>query len=322
MDDNTVLVLANPADPHLALLEHLPPDTSIAVGERTEAFERTAPEASVILNWSGTRELLEQVFRMAPRLRWVHSRSAGLEDLLFPALVESGITLTNARGVFSQSLGEFVIAAALFFAKDLRRMVRSQMAGVWDQFDIAMLSGGTMGIVGYGEIGRAAAARAKAMGMRVLALRRHPHRSAGDPLVDAVFPAEQRRELLAQSDYIVITAPLTTETRGLIGAGELAVMKPTAVLINVGRGPVVDEAALLEALASGRIRGAALDVFDQEPLPAGHPLYGLENVLLSPHCADHTPDWQEQTMRFFLENYRHFHNGEPLRNVVNKRLGY
>lgn len=322
MDDNTVLVLSEPTDPKLAMLEALPPETTVAVGNRAEAFERSAPEATVIFNWGGTRPLLEQVFRMAPRVRWVHSRSAGLEDMLFPALVESNVTLTNARGVFSHSLGEFVIGAALFFAKDFRRMVRSQMAGAWDQFDISMLSGRTMGIVGYGDIGRATATRAKALGMRVLALRRHPEQSAGDPSVEEVLPIRRRQELLARSDYVVITAPLTAETRGLIGAPELAAMKPTAVLINVGRGPVVDESALIQALETGRIRGAALDVFDQEPLPAGHPFYRLENVLLSPHCADHTPDWIDQAMRFFLENYTRFHKGEPLRNVVNKKLGY
>ncbi|HWB95765.1 MAG TPA: D-2-hydroxyacid dehydrogenase [Bryobacteraceae bacterium] len=304
------------------MLETLPPETAIAVGNRPDAFVRAAPEATVILNWGGTRPLLEQVFQMTPRLRWVHSRSAGLEDTIFPALAESDVTVTNARGIFSEALGEFVIGAIFFFAKDLRRMVRSQMAGIWDQFDTTTVSGQTVGIVGYGDIGRAAASRAKALGMRVLALRRHPEQSSGDSLIDEVMPTSRRKDLLARSDYVVITAPLTAETRGLIGADELAVMKPTGVLINVGRGPVVDEPALIQTLESGRIRGAALDVFEREPLPAGHPFYRLENVLLSPHCADHTPNWIDQAMLFFIENYQRFHKGEPLRNVVNKRLGY
>jgi phosphoglycerate dehydrogenase-like enzyme len=176
--------------------------------------------------------------------------------------------------------------------------------------------------VGYGEIGRAAAELAKAFGMRVAALRRRPELCAGDPAVDLVFPPAGIREMLAASDYVLAAAPLTAATRGLIGRAELGAMKPHAVLINVGRGPVVDEAALIEALRERRIRGAALDVFDEEPLPAGHPFFSLDNVLLSPHCADHTPGWQEAAVRFFVENFHRYVNGEPLRNVVDKRQGY
>jgi phosphoglycerate dehydrogenase-like enzyme len=176
--------------------------------------------------------------------------------------------------------------------------------------------------VGYGDIGCAVAARARDMGMRILALRRHPEKSAGDTLVDAAFGPAQLHELLAQSDFVVVAAPLTAETRGMIGARELAAMRPTAVIVNIGRGPVVDEAALVEALRAKRIAGAALDVFDTEPLPAGHPFYGLDNLLLSPHCADHTPDWLERAMRFFLDNFDRFRQGQPLLSVVDKRLGY
>jgi phosphoglycerate dehydrogenase-like enzyme len=136
------------------------------------------------------------------------------------------------------------------------------------------------------------------------------------------YKPEEQREMIALCDYIVVTAPLTEETRHMISEAEFAVMKTTAVVINVGRGPVIDEAALLRALTSQRIKGAGLDVFENEPLPAGHPFYKLENVLLSPHCADHTADWQDQAMLFFLEQYARFEKGEPLKNVVNKRLGY
>jgi phosphoglycerate dehydrogenase-like enzyme len=159
------------------------------------------------------------------------------------------------------------------------------------------------------------------MGMRVLATKRHVPTAAG-PLGEQFYKPEERREMMARCDYIVATAPLTEETRHMIGDAEFAAMKPTAVVINVGRGAVIDEAALLRALTSKRIKGAALDVFEHEPLPAGHPLYKLDNVLLSPHCADHTSDWQDQAMRFFLEQYSRFEKGAPLRNVVDKRLGY
>ena len=259
---------------------------------------------------------------MAPRVRWVHSRSAGLDGVLFPELAHSSAVLTNGRGVFSQSLGEFAIGAALFFAKDFRRMVLSQRAGLWDQFDIEEIAGRTLGIVGYGDIGRAIAWRAKAMGMKVAAVRRRPELATGDANVDEVFPPDRRLEMLARCDYVACAAPLTPETRGMVGRAEFAAMKPSAVLINVGRGPVVDEAALIEALQGRRIRGAALDVFEREPLPEGHPFYRLENVLLSPHCADHTADWLEQAMRFFLLNFERYRTGQPLVNIVDKSLGY
>ena len=322
MDNNTVLVLAHPADRELKLLAELPAETSIAVGNSPEAFAGTASEADAILNWSGTGELLRQVFSMCPRVRWVHARSAGLDSVLFPELVESPVPLTNGSGVFSPPLGEFALGAILYFAKDFRRMVRSQEAGVWDQFDMPEIAGQTVGIVGYGDIGRAVATRVRPMGMRVLAIKRHIGLYNADPLVDKLYRPDDRLEMIARCDYIVGCAPLTPETRGMIGEPEFGAMKREAVVINIGRGPVIDETAMVRALSAGRIKGAALDVFDTEPLPGGHPLYRLGNVLLSPHCADHTPDWLERGMRFFLEQFERFGKGEPLLNVVDKRLGY
>jgi phosphoglycerate dehydrogenase-like enzyme len=309
MDDSTILVLADPTDPLLGMLEALPDDVRIAAGNRLEAFAEAAPEADVILNWTGSRDLLQQVWRMAPRVRWVHSKSAGLDELLFPELADSAVPLTNARGVFSEILGEFAIAAVFYFAKGLRRMVRSQEAGIWDQFDTVEVAGQTMGVIGLGDIGKAAARRAEAMGLRVIGL----GRSDGP---------ERKRELLERSDYVVLSTPLTPQTRGMIGAAELRAMKPAAVLINVGRGPLVDEAALIAALRERRIGGAALDVFEQEPLPPGHPFYTLDNVLLSAHSADHTPDWQRRAMQLFLDNFERYRKGEALRNVVDKARGY
>jgi phosphoglycerate dehydrogenase-like enzyme len=323
MDNNTVLVLANPTDPQLAMLRDLPPETSLAVGNQAEAFERQAPDADVILNWGGSRQLLRDVFAISPKVRWVHSKAAGLDSMLFPELIESPVPLTNGRGVFSQSLGEFALAAVLYFAKDFRRMVRNQMAGRWEPFDVVEITGQTAGIVGYGDIGRAAATRLRAMGLHILAVRRQgPSIYNVDPLVDRIYSPDGRLEMIARCDYVVVAAPLTPDTRGMIGEAEFAAMKPNAVVINVGRGPVIDEAAMVRALTEGRIKGAGLDVFEKEPLPDGHPFYRLENVLLSPHCADHTADWQEQAMRFFLDQFERFRAGEPLRNVVNKKHGY
>jgi phosphoglycerate dehydrogenase-like enzyme len=315
--ENPVLVLASEEDRHFAMPHELPHTVCGDVAACTNA----AKDATVILLWSGTRELLREVFGMCRKVRWVHSRAAGLDNLLFPELIESPIPLTNGRGVFSASLGEFVLAAILYFAKDFRRMIRNQTKSVWEQFDVEEIAGQTVGILGYGDIGRAVATRVHAMGMRVLATKRNVPGSA-DPLVEQFYKPEERREMIALSDYIVVTAPLTEETRHMISDEEFAVMKPTAVVINVGRGPVIDEAALLRALSANRIKGAGLDVFDHEPLPVGHPLYSLENVLLSPHCADHTAVWQDDAMHFFLKQYDRFERSEPLENIVNKRLGY
>ena len=321
---HTVFVLtANLADKDLALLEQLPPGTNLVAGTSAEAFERLAEDTDVIFNWSAGGKLLREVFLMCPNVRWVHSRSAGLDSVLFPELIASPVPVTNGRGVFSQSLGEFALAAILFFAKDLRRMVRNQEAGRWEQFDITEIAGQTLGIVGYGDIGRAVATRARAMGMRVVAIKRHgPPLYNVDPLVSRIYKPEERLEMMRVADYVVCSAPLTPETHGMIGDREFAAMRPGAVVINIGRGPVIDEPAMVRALSEKRIRGAALDVFDQEPLPEGHPFYKLDNVLLSPHCADHTPDWTEQAMRFFLTQFERFDRGEVLQNVVKKELGY
>lgn len=296
---------------------------TIIVGDSAADFAKDGSDAEIILNWAGSRVLLRDVFLIARRLRWIHSRSAGLEQTLFPELIASEVTLTNGSGVFSPSLGEFVIAAILYFAKDLRRMVRNQMFGLWEQFDVAMVSGKTLGIVGYGNIGRAVAARARALGMNVLGLRRRiSEESRKDPLLDHLYDSAQRLQMLHLCDYIVVTIPLTEHTRGLIADPEFAVMKKDAVVINVGRGPTIDERGLIKALSANRIRGAALDVFDEEPLPPGHPFYSMENVLLSPHCADHTPDWLDNSMRFFLAQLERFRHGDSLLNIVDKKLGY
>ena len=322
MKDNPLLVLTAPDDRNIPFLAELRQMGTIVLGDSAHDFANAVADANIIFNWSASLAFLRDVYLMSPRLRWIHSRSAGLEQSLFPELIESEVILTNGSGVFSPSLGEFALGAILYFAKDFRRMIRNQMAGVWEQFDITMISGQTLGIVGYGSIGRAVAGRARALEMKILGLKRSAGHSKQDSQVDHLYEQEQLLEMLSRSDYVVVTLPLTPQTRGLIGEREFVVMKKSAVLINLGRGPTIDEQAMIKALSENRIRGAALDVFDQEPLPTGHPLYSMENVLLSPHCADHTPDWLDDAMRFFLSQLERFKRGENLLNVVDKRLGY
>ncbi len=295
----------------------------VVIGNSPDAFKSAAGSAEVIFNWSGSLSLIREVFLMSHAVRWVHSRSAGLERTLFAELIASNVTMTNGSGVFSPSLGEFALAAILYFAKDFRRMIRSQTAGLWEPFDVLPISGQTVGIVGYGDIGRAVATRVRAMGMKVLAVKRHVSTQKNpDLLADQIYGPDHLIEMLSHCDYIVVAAPLNAETLGLIGEAEFAAMKPGAVIINVGRGPVIEERAMIKALSERKIKGAALDVFAEEPLPKGHPFYQLENVLLSPHCADHTPDWLDNAMRFFIAQFERFRQDQPLLNVVNKKLGY
>ena len=317
-----LLVITPPNARHLSLLEKLPDSTTITVGRHPDAFVAAAPEADVILNGMGVGDTLKQIWSSAPKVQWVHSLSAGLESTLFPELIESPVPMTNARGVFKRSLGEFAVSAVLYFAKDLRRMIRNQEAAVWEQFDVEEVHGRTLGVVGYGEIGKAAAERAHALGMKIVALRRRPQLSSGDKIVDKFYSIEDRAEMMAVSDYVLAAAPLTEDTRNLIGEKELAAMKPTGVIINVGRGPVINEPALIRVLQERKIKGAGLDVFDTEPLPKDHPFWKLDNVLLSPHCADHTSTWLEEAMQLFVDNFIRFSKGEPLENVVDKRAGY
>jgi phosphoglycerate dehydrogenase-like enzyme len=199
-------------------------------------------------------------------------------------------------------------------------MLRNQAHARWEPFDVEEIAGRSMGIVGYGEIGKACAARAAALGMRVRALRRKP--AGDDPLVERWHSPAELPEMLAASDYVVVAAPLTPETRGMIGAAAIDAMKSSAVIVNVGRGPVIDEGALVSALSARKIRGAALDVFETEPLPPAHPFWSLDNVLLSPHCADHVEGWLESSVRFFVQNFERFSKGEPLLNLVDKKAGY
>ena len=289
------------APPSFPPLERLPRD--VLTGDIAEA------DAIVVAPRSASK-LLDLLID-AKRVRWIHTLAAGVDQLPFDLLRRMDVVVTNSRGLYADALAEFAIAAMLFFAKDLRRLVRNQDARKWEPFDNTRLEGQIAGIIGYGGIGHAVARRVEALGMHVIATRRQ--RELGDPTVD---------DVIAESDYVVLSAPLTPSTFHLLNAERIGAMKPGAVLINISRGPIVDETALLGALQSNRIRGAALDVFESEPLPPDHPLWRLENALISPHSADHTPDSHERAITFFLENLCRFERGEALENVVDKDERY
>jgi phosphoglycerate dehydrogenase-like enzyme len=321
------LLVISPTD-HYALrnLAALTTVSDMTISNDQAELERLAPEAEVILfcGLSGAAVDFRRLFRLATKLRWIHSTSAGVEKILFPELVASSVPVTNARGVYKRSLAEFAVLGILFHTKKVRRLIDSQRAHLWDDFLVSFANERLLGIVGYGEIGRECALLAKGLGLKIHALRRNPARSAHDPLLDVIFGPEELHRMLADVDVLLCSAPLTPETHHLISDAEFDCMKPGAIVINVGRGPVIDEAALVRALQSKRIAGASLDVFEQEPLPASSPLWDMENVLLSPHCTDRTtnPDWLDLSMRFFVENFHRYRAGEPLENVVDKTAGY
>ncbi|MGQ0562813.1 MAG: D-2-hydroxyacid dehydrogenase [Gemmatimonadota bacterium] len=253
-----------------------------------------------------------ELLRAAEKLRWVHTGAAGVGSLLYPELLESDVVLTNSAGIHAVPVAETVLAMALFFARGLDFAVRGQARGRWDQsaFEtsaspIVELGGRIMGIIGFGGIGREVAVRAEAFGMRILATR-----------------TTERDQILRTADVVVVTVPSTAATRGLIGARELALMKPAAVLINVARGNVIDEPALINALERGALRGAALDVFAQEPLPADSRLWTLPNVLILPHVSATSPRFWERQADLIVDNIGRYLRGEPLRNTVDKKRGY
>jgi phosphoglycerate dehydrogenase-like enzyme len=318
----TLLVLADPSASWLKLLEELGPDINVIVSNDVTKVRGSAAQADVIVNGTSNPPLLSAAIPPARRAKWIHSLWTGVDNVLCPEVLASPLPLTNGRGVFRRPLAEWTVGAMLYFAYNMRRMIRQQQAGVWEAFTIEEIQGKTLGIVGYGGIGSTAAELARPFGMRIIALRRRPELFQTDALVDESFAPAKLDQMMAASDYILLAAPLTEETRGMIGAAQIAAMKPTGVLINVGRGAVVDEPALVHALGNGKIRGAALDVFAIEPLPADHPFFKMENVLLSPHTADHVRDFIHLAVESFLENLRRFRANEPLLNLVDKLAGY
>jgi phosphoglycerate dehydrogenase-like enzyme len=308
----------------------------------TEKLAAEFPEVEVVClnNYEGAEEHLRNAeivftislrpeqFRLARQLRWIHAPTAAVHQLLFPELVNSDVILTNSTDVHGPVVAEHVIALIFALAKKIPQAVRFQHQAVWGQDAIwndgsrpREISGATLGLIGVGGIGREVARKAAALGMRVIAVREHPEKGKPEG-VSEVFSPAQLDDVLRQADYVVVAAPLIPATEGLINAARLAVMKPDAYLINVGRGPQVEEAALAEALCTRRIAGAALDVFNKEPLPAESPFWRLENLLITPHTAGLTEKLWHRHYELFSENLRRYTGHQPLRFVVNKQRGY
>ncbi len=262
------------------------------------------------------------VLALAPRLRWVATPATGIDHLRGTGVLESGVPITTAGGLFGGLIAEHVFAVLLSFARRLPHFAAQQRERAWQMSRVQGLAGRTIGLVGVGSIGSAVAVRAKAFGMRTLGVGRGAPAGRTVAGVDRLLGRAALPELLAAADYVVLAAADTPETRGMIGAAELAAMRSEAVLVNVARGSLVDEGALIDALRAGRIAGAALDVFAEEPLPAASALWELPTVLVTPHIATNVPEYLARTVEAFADNVRRFLAGDRLERQLDRGRGY
>jgi phosphoglycerate dehydrogenase-like enzyme len=300
------------------------PQLQIAHRKSYEGIEEDVRDAEVIF----TISLRPEQFAVAQHLRWIHAPSAAVHQVLFAELVKSNVVVTNSREVHGPVVAEHVLALIFALAKKIPQAAAFQQKRIWGQEAIwkeglhpQEIAGATLGLIGVGSIGRRVAQMASVLGMRVVAVREHVEKGKPEG-IDSVFPPSALDEVLKQSDYVVLAAPLVAATDRLINANRLAAMKSSAYLINVGRGAQVDEAALAQALRTGQIAGAALDVFEREPLPTESPLWGVQNLLITPHTAGLTEKLWHRHYELFSDNLRRYMAHEALRYVVDKDKGY
>jgi phosphoglycerate dehydrogenase-like enzyme len=307
-----ILILRRIGDKHVERIRHSVSESVVVRDNPSAATPDELAEAEII---AGFPDLFAAgVIERAPRLRWLHSFSAGVETAPFDLLRDRGIVFTNASGIHGQQMSEQIFGMMISFSRGLHISLQNQWQMRWSaEHRVDELYGKTLLIVGAGHIGQETARKAKAFDMRVIGIKRHP---APMEYFDQVRGPSDLHASLSEADYVVALVPLTPETYHLFGEVEFAAMKPTAVFLNFARGDVVDEDALVNALQSGLIAGAGLDVFHQEPLPPDHPLWRLQNVLITPHNAGLSPQYNARAVDQFLRNYRAFREGRPMESVV------
>jgi phosphoglycerate dehydrogenase-like enzyme len=315
------------------------PGARIVTLSREGLTDEPVDDVEVLLRGWLSSDAFDRLLARAPRLGWVHSASAGVERALTPAARERGLVITNARGVFSRPIAEYVLMMILAVSRRLPGLLELQRERTWQPLEGVELRDVTVGIVGLGSIGRAVGALATAFGCRVVAVRRRSEsgsgagsgaaaadaedsRSFGEVMLDRVGGPEQLPELLAESDFVVLAAPLTPETQNMMDARAFAAMKPGAWLINIARGGLVDERALMSAVRDGQIGGAILDTFRDEPLPPTSPFYDLPNIIVTPHTSWSSGRVLDRSVELFCDNLRRYAAGEPLLNVVDPSAGY
>src|SRR5690554_1164456 len=276
--------------------------------------------ADALFLWDYFSTAVKDIWQHADSLKWIHVAAAGVDKLLFDELRDSDVIVTNSRGIFDRPIAEFVLASILGFAKDLPGSLLRQQQSIWEHRETERIDDKSALIVGTGSIGRETARLLTAVGMRVSGVGR-TERSA-DADFGEIHASDRLASVVDSFDYVVLIAPLTDATRGMVDESVLTAMKPSARLVNVGRGELVDDDALIAALRSDAIAGAALDVFSTEPLPADSPLWAMENVLISSHLSGDAVGWLERLSALFAENARRYLAGDPLLNVIDKRLGF
>lgn len=309
-------LVLGPDEPVPAAMDALDDQVRLEVvrGADPQELLRRCSDAEVLFVWEFRRNWLAEALPGMSHLRWIQTASAGVDAVVSPRLADSGVILTNTRGVLDATIAEWVLGVMLVFVKDLHGTLALQRTRTWQHRESERLAGKRVLVVGAGSVGRAIARLARAAGMEVdgIASEARP----GDADFGRVDGTEALLDRLPLADFVVVSAPLTAGTRGLIGAEALASMGPGCRLVNVGRGPVVDEEALLAALESGHLAGAALDVFVQEPLPRDHRFWDMDNVIVSPHQSGDFQGWRESFGQFFLDNLARYRRGEELVNVV------
>ena len=309
----------------LARIAAAAPGARLVTLSREGLADGPVDDVEVLLHGFLAPDAFDRLLARAPSLRWVHSAMAGVERLVSPTTRSRGLTITNARGVFSRPIAEYVLMMVLAVSRRLPQLLELQAERTWQPLEARELGDVTLGIVGFGSIGRAVAELAAPFGPRIVAMRRDPVPRPGEPPVppgvDLRGP-EAFGDLLAISDFVILALPLTVETEDLIDDRALALMKRTAWLVNVARGRLIVERALLRALQEGKLGGAVLDAFRDEPLPPSSPFYDLANIILTPHTAWSSGRVLDRSVELFADNLRRFAAGEPLRNGVDPRAGY
>ncbi|MBV9702673.1 MAG: D-2-hydroxyacid dehydrogenase [Methylobacteriaceae bacterium] len=280
-------------------------------------LEHEKPDVLFTVRFAGSEAFPREAIRASRSLRWISVGGSGTDHL--GMWDSTRLTVTNAAGVGAETMAQYALAAMLHFTLGLPAFATRQRERRWAPGRVASVAGRTLAILGLGKTGQSTAKLAKALGLSVIGIRAHPQPT---PSVDRVEPTARLPDILAEADFVLVCLPLTAATRGLIDKAAFAALKPGAVLIDVSRGGIVRQDALIETLSSGRLRGAALDVFEIEPLPADSPLWRMENVIVTPHSSSVYDGWERRAMEMFCDNAERWQRGEPLENIVDPHRGY
>ena len=317
MDKHKLVLMSGPWTEWLDQLHAVSPRVEAVVAHTPEDLLREIVNAEIVYG-----RLPREPFLKARKLRWVQSIGVGFETMRYPEMIESDVIITNTAGAFDAAMAEHALALILGFTRGIAAHDRTRSERKWDPFQspISQIEGKTACVLGLGSIGRNIASRLSALGVQVIAV--DAQVTTPPEGVARVVTAEGMRHALAEADIVVVAFPLTNRTRGIVNAACFDRMKETAFLVNIARGPIVNEADLIGALQAGKIAGAGLDVFEEEPLPESSPLWDMPNVLITPHLAGYSPEGRLNIQQIFCENLRRYIAGEPLLNTVDKRLGY